>query len=199
MACHRQHATLERGGDVAGIAVGRDDVLARGDVAPFRPHPESLRLTRDPGHPRPGAQGDAVAPAGIEQALAVERRMQLAGTPHDHAAMVEVARDLVMLARLRQHVGLAAGVAIERVELAGKIVIMPRRVGADEAALALVAAFDPLAGDDFLEQRQRVRRIAQHGRSLARYFVSIRASAAREALAEVDAAADRAAVAAAGT
>src|ERR1043166_5632542 len=111
--------------------------------------------------------------------------------------MVEVARDLLVLARLRQHVSFAAGVAVERIELAGKIVIVARRIGADKAPPAFVAAFDFLTGDDFLEQQQRVRRIAPHGGGLARYFILIGAAAAREALAEIDAAADRAAVAAA--
>src|ERR1043166_71257 len=110
--------------------------------------------------------------------------------------MVEVARDLLVLARLRQHVSFAAGVAVERIELAGKIVIVARRIGADKAPPAFVAAFDFLTGDDFLEQQQRVRRIAPHGGGLARYFILIGAAAAREALAEIDAAADRAAVAA---
>src|ERR1043166_1680122 len=111
--------------------------------------------------------------------------------------MVEVARDLLVLARLRQHVSFAAGVAVERIELAGKIVIVPRRIGADKAPPAFVAAFNFLTGDDFLEQQQGVRRLAPQGGGLARYFVLIGAAAAREALAEVDAAADRAAVAAA--
>src|SRR5262249_13883127 len=89
------------------------------------------------------------------------------------------------------------GVAVDRVELAGKTVIMPRRVGADEAAAAFVATFDSLAADYFLEQQQGVRRVAQHGGGLARYLVSIRAAPARGPLAEFDAAADRAAGAAA--
>src|SRR5215475_15516621 len=99
---------------------------------------------------RAAAQGDVVAPACIEEAVCIERRMQLAGAPHHHAATVEVARDLLVLARLRQHIGLAAGVAVERIEFAGEFVVMSRRIGADETALALVAAFDSLAGDDLL-------------------------------------------------
>src|SRR5262249_15951279 len=141
---------LERWSDIPGIAVGRDDDLAYGYLAPFGRYQGSMGLARDPCHARSGTQRDAVAPACIEEALAVECRMQLARALHHHAAKVEVACDLLVLARLRQHVGLAVGVAVEHIEFASKIVIMPRRVGADEAPLTLVKAFDPLAGNDLL-------------------------------------------------
>jgi hypothetical protein len=40
--------------------------------------------------------------------------------------------------------------------------------------------------DDLLEQEQRVRRFAQHGRGLARQFALIGGSAAQEPIAKVD-------------
>src|SRR6185295_16850541 len=89
-------------------------------------------------------------------------RMQAAGAIDDDAAAVEVAADLLALARLRDYLDRLAGglgeqgsAALERAELLAA-------VGADEASETLVACIDALALEDLLHVAVGLVGLVQH-------------------------------------
>ena len=57
---------------------------------------------------------DVAPPAGVEQALVIERRVQFARALDHHAAVVIVAGDLLALALARHHVGARSGRRVEQ-------------------------------------------------------------------------------------
>src|SRR5215216_1414932 len=99
--------------------------------------------------------------------------MNLAGTLDHGPAEIVLAIDLLPLPLARQHIAFHVGTLVERVEPPGEIVIMPRRVRADEAAATLVTTVNLLALDKGLEKQKRLGRILQHGSDLARPRVAI--------------------------
>ena len=146
-------------------------------------------------HCRVGADRDLAPARRVEQALVVERRMQLGRALHHHAAVVVVGRHLLALALLRHHVGARAGIGVEAGDAALLELVVLRRPGADEAALLLPEAVDALALDQRLDQAEGVvagRQDDLHDLRIAGEHL------AREALADVHAAAHAAAAARAG-
>src|SRR5204863_1684010 len=78
-----------------------------------------------------GADPDVAAPAGVEQALVVERRMQARRALDHHAAVIIVAGDFLALALARHHGGAGLRGVVETGEallLRGEVL---RRPGAD--------------------------------------------------------------------
>src|SRR5262249_14179569 len=115
-----------------------------------------------------------------------------------HAALVEVARDLLALPLLRQHVGPGVGAAIEQLELGRQLGVVLAGIGAGEATALLPVALDVLAPDDVLDQAQGIRPGAQHDLAQAFRPGLVDPALAAQALAQVHAAGHRAAVAGRG-
>ena len=156
---------------------------------------QPLPAWRDGLHRGLGADRDLAPARGVEQALVVERGMQLGRALHHHAAVVVVGRHLLALALLGHHVGAGARVGVEAGDAALLELVVLRRPGADEAALLLPVAVDPLALDQRLDQAEGVvagRQDDLHDLGIAGEHL------AGEALADVDPAADAAAAARAG-
>ena len=71
-------ASPQRRGQLAGVAVGGDDDVAGGDFAAAGPDPPCIADAGDPADRSLSADFYVAPPAGIEQALVVERRVQFA-------------------------------------------------------------------------------------------------------------------------
>jgi hypothetical protein len=83
----------------AGVTVlGRDHHVAGDDRAARCLDPPPGAIRRNPLDRGLGADRDVAPPAGIEQPLVVERRMQARRALDHHAAIIIVAGDLVALA-----------------------------------------------------------------------------------------------------
>ena len=164
-------------------------VAARGRDAP------AVAGWGDGLHRRLGADRDLAAARRVEQALVVERGMQLGRALHHHAAVVVVGRHLLALALLGHHVGARVGIGVEAGDAALLELVVLRRPGPDEAALLLPEAVDPLALDQRLDQAEGIvarRQDDLHDLGIAGEHL------AGEALADVHPAADAAAAARAG-
>src|SRR6202043_1600102 len=95
----------------------------------------------------------------------------------------------------RHHAGARLRAGVEQRQAPGLMVEMPARPGADKAAALLPAALDPLLRDQPLDEPEGVGRIRQQ--IMGAPILDLRRLAG-EALADIDPAADRPAVARAG-
>src|SRR5262245_65545309 len=120
--------------------------------------------------------------------------MQMPGATGIHAAVVIVRRDHLALALARDHLAAGVGVFVVGLDLAREIGVVPRRPGADEAAVLVQTAVDGFAGDDVLEDGERVGAGAHQLGLLALELLGDRALAAQP-LAEIGADRDYAAIA----
>jgi hypothetical protein len=121
--------------------------------------------------------------------------VQFARALDDHAAVVIIAGDLVALGRARHHVGAGSGGGVQEFEPLFLLVEMRPGPGADKAARLFPVAIDFILGDQPVDEGERVGGVGQEpGRPLRRDL----GAAAGKALADIDPAADRAAVPGAG-
>jgi hypothetical protein len=121
--------------------------------------------------------------------------MQARRTLDHHAAVIIVAGDLLALLPARHHVRAGLRGVVEPGEallLRGEVLRGP---GTDKAAALLPEAVDRLLGDQPLDQREGIGRIRQQPLGAVRRD---RGGAAGKALADIDPAADRAAIPGAG-
>ena len=130
----------------------------------------------------------------LQQALVVERGMEMARAARIHAAEVIVGGDHLALAFARHHRGAGIGVFVVGLDLGRHIVVVARRPGADEAAVAMQAAVDLLARDDVFQHAERVGAGSHQLGLQALELLGDRALAAQP-FAEVGAARNHAAVA----
>ena len=142
-----------------------------------------------------GADRDTAPAAGLEQPLVIERRVQFAGPLDDHAAEIIVAGDFFALALARHHVRARLRRRIEYGEPARLRVEMFLCPGADKAAGLFPEAIDLFLLDQPVDQAKRVGRVRQQPFGPLGLDIG---GPAGEALADIDAAADRAAIAGAG-
>src|SRR5439155_7795717 len=103
--------------------------------------------------------------------------------------------DLLALLLARHHVRAGLRGVVEPGEARLLIGEMLRRPGADKAAALLPEAVDRFLGDQPLDQRERIGRVRQQPLGALRRDIG---GAAGKALADIDPAADRAAIAGAG-
>ena len=191
VAAHRNDAPAQRRREGARIAVGRDHHLPGANAAARRLQVELSRRARDGKRLACGMQLRAGPLRRREQAVEIERGMQLAGPVDDHAARIGVGGHLLALPAARQHDGLRVRNAVQPVDRGRHGLVMRRHRRRHDAAGALIVAVDALAGDDLLHEVERAGGLADHGGRL-------RLGQALQALAEEIAAAHHAGVAAAG-
>ena len=142
-----------------------------------------------------GADRNTAPAAGLEQPLVIERRVQFAGPLDDHAAEIIVAGDFFALPLARHHVGAGLRGRIEHGEPARLRVEMLLCPGADKAAGLFPEAVDLFLLDQPVDQAKGVGGVRQQ--PFGPLGLDIGAPAG-EALADIDAAADGAAIAGAG-
>jgi hypothetical protein len=122
------------GQGLAVPAMYRDHHLGRPDAAAIRRECEAARLARDLRDARIGDEPDVLTAARREQSFVVECRVQVAGAAHGHAAVVEVAGNLLALPAARHHGRAGIRVPVERLRPAGKAIVVFGAVGAHKAA-----------------------------------------------------------------
>src|SRR3954468_8604221 len=121
--------------------------------------------------------------------------MQACRALDHHPAMVIVTSDLLALASARDHGGAGLRRVVEALEAFFLRRVVLRRPGPDKPAALLPEAVDPFLFDQPLDQRERVRGVGQQPVGPLRIDLG---GASGKALANIDAAANRAAVARAG-
>ncbi|HYC64752.1 MAG TPA: hypothetical protein VEC14_08490, partial [Reyranellaceae bacterium] len=193
VARDRHDAAHQPWRQVAGIAVGRDHDFLGDDRSLGRQDAPAIGYLLAALGLDIGAQHGARLVRRLEQALVVERGMQMAGAARIHAAVVIVRLDVVLLLAPRHHRGAGIGVFVVGLDLGGEVVVVALRPGADEAAVPVQTALDLLAGDDVLEHGEGVGAGAHQLGLVALELVGDRALAT-QSLAEVGAARDHAAV-----
>ena len=142
-----------------------------------------------------GADRNTAPAAGLEQPLVIKRRMQFAGPLDDHAAEIIVTGDFFALPLAGHHVRAGLRRRIEHgkpLRLRVEMLLCPR---ADETAGLFPEAIDLFLLDQPVDQAKGVRRVRQQ--PLGALGLDVGAPSG-EALADIDAAADGAAVAGAG-
>ena len=195
MAGDRDDPSPERRGKAPGIAIGRDHDIAGGNRSAAGLDMPSGAGSADSRDRRIGTDGNAAPAAGLEQPLVIKRRMQFAGPLDDHAAEIIVAGDFFALPLSRHHVGAGLRGRIEYGEPPRLRVEMLLCPGADKAAGLLPETIDLLLADQPIDQAKGVGGVRQEPFGPLRLDIG---GPAGEALADIDAAADRAAIAGAG-
>ena len=195
MARHGNRAPTQRRRRGTRIAVRADEDLLGAHLAAGRREAPAAAGARDARHRRARDQDRARALGRIQKPAIVARRMDLAGTLDDQAAVVEVARHFLAHPCARQQPGAGARMGVEQVALLGLGAVMGRGEGAGEAPAALVVAGDGFARDHRLEMIERGRGVGHH--RLEQRLVRLALQPAQP-LADIDPAADAATVARAG-
>ena len=144
---HRHQPAAQIRRRPAGVAVGGDDHVARGEGAEPGGDGEASPLAFDGSDRRVGHGQGAGGERAVEQALVIEPRVEAAVAMDDAAAVVGIGSYLAVLLGTRHHVGLDTDVAAQQLGLARQRLVAPRRVGAGETASADEAAIDALALD----------------------------------------------------
>ena len=128
--------------------------------------------------------------AEVEQSLEEERRMEMTGAAHDHAAAIIVGADLLALAFRRHDVGLGTGGSVQHVDFLDHAVVVALAPCAEEVSGPRPAAVDLLARDQVLDVAEGVGGVGQIGCCLV-FLHGLR----HVALADIDAARHHAAIA----
>src|SRR5215471_1205767 len=195
MAGNRYDPPPERRGEAAGIAVGGNHDIAGRHHAAAGLDPPSIIGWADARNRGLGTHRNITPAASIEQTLVVERGVQFARSLDDHAAEVVIARHLFALPPARHHVGAGLCGCVEY----GETLRLPLEVflcpGPDKAPRLFPETFDILFLDYPVDQCKCVRSVRQQAGNAVGIDVG---RLAGEALADIDPAADRTAVARTG-
>src|SRR6266436_5006634 len=116
----------------------------------------ALPVRLDTGDRSLGTDRHIAPPAGLEQPLVVERRVQFARPLDDHAAEIVVAGDLFALPLTRDHIGAGLRCCVEHGEPSRLRLVMLFRPCADKAAAPFPTAGNPFFVDQTVDQRERV-------------------------------------------
>src|SRR4029077_5551694 len=181
--------------EAPGIAIRRDHHIAGGNRSAVGLDMPSGAAPADARRRSTGADGNTASAAGLEQPLVIERRVQFAGPLDDHAAEIIVAGDFCALPLARHHVRAGLRRRIEYGEPPRLRVEMLPCPGADKAAGLFPEAIDFFLLDQPVDPAKRVGGVRQQ--PLGPLWLDI-GGPAGEAFADIDAAADGAAVAGAG-
>ena len=110
-----------------------------------------------------GMYGGGARQHALQQPAVILRRVQRRMARYDAAAEIGVAADLGALLAARHRMALDAEFAPVGLEFARHLLVMARRMGADEAAAVFVIAIDSLFRDEAGEEVERGERLPVQG------------------------------------